>query len=109
MRKELDFIWGPDNEQLLFVVYYAGHGRINSARQAEWTCKSYASYASVDWSAIQSLCAKAKSDVLILLDTCAAASSSMRSQYGVMEAIVACGFESKAPPPGKHSFHEHTH
>jgi hypothetical protein len=28
----------------------------------------------------------------------------MRSQYGVMEAIVACGFESRAPPPGEHSF-----
>ena len=86
------------------MVYYAGHGRINSARQAEWTCKRDPNYASLDWSAIQSLFAKAKSDVLILLDTCAAASSTMRSQYGVMEAIVACGFESKAPPPGEHSF-----
>jgi len=39
-----------------------------------------------------------------LLDTCAVASSTMRVQYGVTEAIAACGFESRAPPPGEHSF-----
>jgi hypothetical protein len=100
MSKTINFIRASDNSRNLFVVYYAGHGRINSARQAEWTCGQ----SSVDWSAVQSLFAKAKSDVLILLDTCAAASSAMRSQYGVMEAIVACGFESRAPPPGEHSF-----
>lgn len=100
MSKTISFIRASDNSRNLFVVYYAGHGRINGARQAEWTCGQ----SSVDWSAVQSLFAKAKSDVLILLDTCAAASSAMRSEYGVMEAIVACGFESRAPPPGEYSF-----
>jgi hypothetical protein len=105
MSNAIDIIRASDSDQNLFIVYYAGHGRINEARQAEWTCKGRdPNYASVDWSAIQSLFAKARSDILILLDTCAAASSTMRSQYGVMEAIVACGFESKAPPPGEHSF-----
>jgi hypothetical protein len=61
-------------------------------------------FTSVGWSEIQSLFAKARSDVLILLDTCAAASSTMRSQYGTMEAIGACGFESRDPPPGEYSF-----
>ncbi|KAG0646907.1 hypothetical protein D0Z07_6466 [Hyphodiscus hymeniophilus] len=105
MSKSIDAIRTSDNDQNLFIIYYAGHGRINEARQAEWTCRGRdPNYASVDWSAIQSLFAKARSDVLVLLGTCAAASSTMRSQYGVMEAIVACGFESKAPPPGEHSF-----
>jgi hypothetical protein len=104
MSKTIDLIRASDNDRNLFIIYYAGHGRINSARQAEWTCNQDPNYASVDWSAIQSLFAKAKSDVLILLDTCAAASSTMRSQYGVMEAIVACGFESRAAPPGEYSF-----
>ena len=105
MSNAIDIIRASDDDQNLFIIYYAGHGRINEARQAEWTCRGRdPNYASVDWSAIQSLFAKARSDVLILLDTCAAASSTMRSQYGVMEAIVACGFESKAPPPGEHSF-----
>ena len=104
MSKAIDLIRASDNDRNLFIVYYAGHGRINSARQAEWTCNQDPNYASVDWSAIQSLFAKAKSDVLILLDTCAAASSTMRSQYGVMEAIVSSGFESRAAPPGEYSF-----
>jgi hypothetical protein len=104
MSKSIDMLRSADNDRNLFILYYAGHGRINSARQAEWVCGQGPEYASVDWSAIQSLFAKARSDVLILLDTCAAASSTMRSQYGTMEAIVACGFESRAPPPGEHSF-----
>jgi len=41
--------------------------------------------------------------VLILLDTCAAASSATISQFAVMETIAACGFERRAPPLGEHS------
>jgi hypothetical protein len=104
MSKSIDLLRSADNDRNLFVLYYGGHGRISSARQAEWTCGQGPDHASVDWSAIQSLFAKARSDVLILLDTCAAASSTMRSQYGTMEAIVACGFESRAAPPGEYSF-----
>jgi hypothetical protein len=37
MSKAIDFIRASDNDRNLFVVYYAGHGRINSARQAEYT------------------------------------------------------------------------
>jgi hypothetical protein len=58
----------------------------------------------VHWSAIQTLFAEAMSDTLILLDTCAAASATTRSQHGSMEVIMASGFEAKAPPPGEHSF-----
>jgi hypothetical protein len=104
MSKSIDLLRSADNDRNLFILYYAGHGRISSARQAEWICGQGPDHASVDWSAIQSLFAKARSDVLILLDTCAAASSTMRSQYGNMEAIVACGFESRAAPPGEYSF-----
>jgi hypothetical protein len=105
MSNAINLLRASDNERNLFIIYYAGHGRINHARQAEWTCRGREpDFATADWLAIQSLFAKAKSDVLILLDTCAAASSAMRSRFGVMEAIVACGFESRAPPPGEHSF-----
>jgi len=34
MRKMLDSIQAYDNDQNLLVLYYAGHGRMNSARQA---------------------------------------------------------------------------
>jgi len=103
MRKTLDFIQACDNDQNLFVLYYAGHGRMNSARQAEWVFGQSPNSPFVDWSAIQGLFGTAKSDVLILLDTCAAASSATTSQFAVMETIAACGFERRAPPPGEHS------
>jgi hypothetical protein len=76
---------------------------MNSARQAEWVFGQGPDSPFVDWSAIQGLFGTAKSDVLILLDTCAAASSATTSQFAVMETIAACGFERIAPPPGQHS------
>jgi hypothetical protein len=103
IRKTLDFIQDCDNNQNLFVLYYAGHGRMNSARQAEWVFRQGSDSPFVDWSAVQGLFGTAKSDVLILLDTCAAASSATTSQFAVMETIAACGFERRAPPPGEHS------
>jgi hypothetical protein len=103
MRKTLDFIQDCDNNQNLFVLYYAGHGRMNSARQAEWVFRQGSDSPFVDWSAVQGLFGTAKSDVLIPLDTCAAASSATTSQFAVMETIAACGFERRAPPPGEHS------
>lgn len=98
------FIRDADSETNLFIVYYGGHGRINTERQAEWLCRRDPNSARVHWSAIQTLFAEAQSDVLILLDACAAASATTKSLRGSMEAIMACGFESKAPPPGEHSF-----
>lgn len=58
----------------------------------------------VQWYALQTLFEQAKSDVLILLDCCAAASSAAGSATGVTEVIAACGFESRAPGVGEHSF-----
>lgn len=46
----------------------------------------------------------AESDVLILLDCCAAASSISGTGSGVTEVIAACGFETWAPGVGEHSF-----
>lgn len=98
------FLQEHDAEGNLFVVYYGGHGSINSARQNEWWCKRSPGSPSVDWSAIQTLFSTAVSDVLVLLDCCAAASSTPGSRSGTMEAIAACGWESQAPPPGEFSF-----
>jgi len=103
MRKTLDFIDAYDNDRNLFVLYYAGHGRMNIARQAEWVFGQSQNSPFVDWSAIQGLFGTAQSDVLILLDTCAAASSATTPQFAVIETIAACGFERRAPPPGEHS------
>ena len=47
---------------------------------------------------------EADTDVLILLDCCAAASSSADTGNGVTELIAACGFETWAPGVSQHSF-----
>lgn len=61
-------------------------------------------YASLEWSAIQTLFAKAQLDVLLLLDCCAAASAAPTIGLAITETIAACGFESIAPQPGRYSF-----
>jgi len=98
------FLQEFDAEDNLFIVYYGGHGTINQARQNQWRCNRSPNSPFVDWSAVQALFATAISDVLVLLDCCAAASSALGSGSNVMEAIAACGFETRAPPPGIYSF-----
>ncbi|KAH7336047.1 hypothetical protein BKA65DRAFT_562927 [Rhexocercosporidium sp. MPI-PUGE-AT-0058] len=99
------FLQKFDEEGNLFIVYYGGHGTINSARQNQWWCTRQPDSPFVDWSAIQTLFGTARSDVLILLDCCAAASSAAGGMgTGTMEAIAACGWEMRAPPPGEYSF-----
>lgn len=58
----------------------------------------------VQWSGLQTMLEQAASDVLILLDCCAAASSASDAGKGVTELLAACGFETWAPGVGKHSF-----
>jgi hypothetical protein len=52
LMKTGEFIRDADNDNNLFIVYYGGHGRINSERQAEWLCRRDPSSARVHWSAI---------------------------------------------------------
>ena len=63
-------------------------------------------YASLQWYAIQPLFEQADSDVLLILDCCAAASGAPTEGHrsSVTETIAACGFETWAPQPGRHSF-----
>lgn len=93
----------PDN---LLIVYYGGHGLINDARQGVWTCKSDLNQGSLPWHAIQPHFEQADCDVLLLLDCCAAASGAPTNSESasVTETIAACGFETWAPRPGRHSF-----
>ncbi|KAK0127369.1 hypothetical protein ONS96_006918 [Cadophora gregata f. sp. sojae] len=104
MSKVVDVVEENDGSGNLVIVYYAGHGGINSSRGATWTCKQDPAYASLEWSAIQTLFEKADFDVLLLLDCCAAASAAPAVGSAVTETIAACGFESIAPLPGRYSF-----
>ncbi|KAH7004659.1 hypothetical protein EDB82DRAFT_56746 [Fusarium venenatum] len=105
-QKVLSFVEEHENEDTLLIIYYGGHGVINKARQSTWSCKRDKSYATVEWSAIQTLFETAKCDVLLLLDCCAAASAAPlteRTTY-MMETIAACGFETWTSSPGAQSF-----
>ncbi|KAH7348578.1 hypothetical protein BKA65DRAFT_262573 [Rhexocercosporidium sp. MPI-PUGE-AT-0058] len=104
MSKVVDVVEENDGNGGLVIVYYAGHAGINSSRGATWTCKQDPAYASLEWSAIQTLFEKADFDVLLLLDCCAAASAAPAVGSAVTETIAACGFESIAPQPGRYSF-----
>ena len=61
-------------------------------------------YASLDWSAVQTLFESTISDVLLLLDCCSAASSAPKGGTALTETIAACGWESIAAEPGRFSF-----
>ncbi|MCJ1351262.1 MAG: hypothetical protein MMC33_001246 [Icmadophila ericetorum] len=80
-KKLLGFMDDHEAQDSLLILYYGGHGDI------------------------QTQLAESKSDVLILLDCCAAGSSVDSTNSGVViEVIAACEFESKAPLIGEHSF-----
>ncbi|KUJ21390.1 uncharacterized protein LY89DRAFT_432694 [Mollisia scopiformis] len=106
MHKALQVVDDYGESDTLFIVYYAGHGRMNTSRQAEWTCSVDNKPISLQWHAIQTLFEQADSDVLLLLDCCAAASGVLTGSdnTNVTETIAACGFETWAPQPGRHSF-----
>ncbi|KAM5363185.1 hypothetical protein ACJZ2D_012150 [Fusarium nematophilum] len=105
-HKALSFVEEHEKEDTLLIVYYGGHGVINKARQSTWSCKRDKAYATVEWSAIQTLFEMAKCDVLLLLDCCAGASAAPLTERptNIKETIAACGFETWTPRPGPQSF-----
>ncbi|TVY34603.1 hypothetical protein LOCC1_G008506, partial [Lachnellula occidentalis] len=99
---------GDNSPDTLLIFYYAGHGSIHEDRNdAIWDSNQSEGSPSMPSSGIQGLLEEARSDVIMLHDTCHSADTSVtrRSQlHGVTELIAACGFETTAPGPGQHSF-----
>ncbi|KAH7407907.1 hypothetical protein BKA64DRAFT_706308 [Cadophora sp. MPI-SDFR-AT-0126] len=106
MGKAFKMVQDFGTKDNLLIVYYAGHGGMNSSRQPLWTCTGEPSSPYLQWYAIQTIFEQAEADVLLLLDCCAAASSAPADGQcnSVTETIAACGFETWAPQPGRHSF-----
>ncbi|KAN0095444.1 hypothetical protein V8E51_016155 [Hyaloscypha variabilis] len=106
MEKALQVVRDFGKADNLLIVYYAGHGHMNASRQAMWSCTSDTTKGSISWHAVQTLFEQADSDILLLLDCCAAASGALTeaSSTSVTKTIAACGFETWAPQPGRHSF-----
>ncbi|KAL9008736.1 MAG: hypothetical protein Q9173_006169 [Seirophora scorigena] len=104
VRRVMQLLDESESGEKLLIVYYGGHGKMNEDRQCVWICNQQANAATLQWSSIQTMLEEADSDVLILLDCCAAGSSAGGSGKGITQLIAACGFESFAPGVGKHSF-----
>ncbi|KAG7290960.1 hypothetical protein NEMBOFW57_000966 [Staphylotrichum longicolle] len=95
MLKIGDMVKQHESDETLFVVYYAGHARIDESRQSTWCA----------WSAIQTLLERSISDILILLDCCAgAASATFPTGQSITETISASSWDAIAPDPGRYSF-----
>ncbi|CAG8979102.1 hypothetical protein HYALB_00000233 [Hymenoscyphus albidus] len=104
MSLVLHFLEDYGSSDNLMVVYYGGHGVINSIGQTTWLSKQESISPFLDWTAIQGLFEETESDVLFLLDCCAVATSSGGGGQGVTETIAACGLEPWPPGPERNLF-----
>ncbi|KAL6877983.1 hypothetical protein HDV57DRAFT_499646 [Trichoderma longibrachiatum] len=94
-----------ESPDTLFIVYYGGHARIDESRQSTWCATREHDSPWLQWSAIQTLLERSKSDVLILLDCCAgAASATFPTSNSITETISASSWDAIAPDPGRYSF-----
>ncbi|KAK0386260.1 hypothetical protein NLU13_6097 [Sarocladium strictum] len=94
-----------ESPETLFIVYYGGHARIDESRQSTWCATRDSDSPWLQWSAIQTLLERSKSDVLILLDCCAgAASATFPTGNSITETISASSWDAIAPDPGRYSF-----
>lgn len=104
VKRITEFLEACEDRKNLLIVYYAGHGRLNDDRQLVGACHATPSSPTMKWLGIQNMLEQAESDVLILLDCCAGASSASEAGVGVTEVIAACGLETWAPGVSEHSF-----
>ncbi|KAK5989104.1 hypothetical protein PT974_10602 [Cladobotryum mycophilum] len=94
-----------ESQDTLYIVYYGGHARIDESRQSTWCATREIDSPWLQWSAIQTLLERSKSDVLILLDCCAgAASATFPTGNSITETISASSWDAIAPDPGRYSF-----
>ncbi|KAK3295519.1 uncharacterized protein B0H64DRAFT_459852 [Chaetomium fimeti] len=105
MLKIGDLVKQHESDETLFVVYYAGHARIDESRQSTWCANRHPGSPWLQWSAIQTLLERSVSDVMILLDCCAgAASATFPTGKSITETISASSWDAIAPDPGRYSF-----
>ncbi|KAH7313373.1 tyrosine-protein phosphatase non-receptor type 6 [Stachybotrys elegans] len=105
MMKIGQLIKEHESPDTLFLIYYGGHARIDESRQSTWCATRDTDSAWLQWSAIQTLLERSKSDVLILLDCCAgAASATFPTGNSITETISASSWDAIAPDPGRYSF-----
>lgn len=127
-----NFVAKEDSENGLLVIYYAGHGHTEAASLGRITLSGYANavtntsytqlicnsqftddesekrFASIEWSSVELILSKTKSDVLEIFDCCHAgllcAQAEYRSFTRSFEILTACAHHQRTPAPGPRSF-----
>ena len=101
-----DFRKAYDYESSLLILYYGGHGSLDSNKQRPsrsiWQANQQNGSASLVWSDLQGILERAKSDVVFILDCCFAASASRCA--GSKEGLWACNSEVTTTGVNDNSF-----
>lgn len=99
-----DYLRKRDAKKNLIIVYYGGHAYMDEQKRCIMSHLGRGS-SEVQWDALQVNLEQAESDVLLLLDCCAAGSAiSTCRGSATKELLVACGFETRTPGVGNRSF-----
>ncbi|KAF2162489.1 hypothetical protein M409DRAFT_27112 [Zasmidium cellare ATCC 36951] len=110
-----NFVASEDSENGLLLVYYAGHGHTEAASLGRITLsgaytedESEKKFASIEWSSVELVLSKTKSDVLEIFDCCHAGllctQAEFRSFTRCFEILAACAHNQRTPAPGPNSF-----
>jgi hypothetical protein len=95
MDKAEELIEAKDSDRNLFILYYAGHGRVDRERHVVWSRTEDVWPVSVDSFEFQGLFANSTSDILNLFDSVAPTLATVKkSQNQVIETIAARGYNS---------------
>ncbi|TQV90092.1 C2H2 finger domain-containing protein [Cordyceps javanica] len=81
----------------LLIIYYSGHGYRASDGQLYWACSPQDHSIRLAWDGVRCALQDAQSDILLLLDTCAAPDS-IASTHGLKQVIAACSPEATRQP-----------
>ncbi|KFA80432.1 hypothetical protein S40288_07061 [Stachybotrys chartarum IBT 40288] len=74
----------------LLIIYYAGHGYVGSDGHLYWACTPRKGAAKLKWDGVRRLFEDARSDILLLLDTCSVPDPPITGSHGIKQAIAAC-------------------
>ncbi|CAJ2502530.1 Uu.00g099240.m01.CDS01 [Anthostomella pinea] len=92
---------GPDH---LLIVYYAGYGYVGVDNQLFWACNAREDAPRLKWSGFRCLFEESPSDMLLLLDTCAAREQPGLGGSSVKQVIATSTPEQYSRDPGARSF-----
>ncbi|KAI1081078.1 hypothetical protein F5B20DRAFT_536696 [Whalleya microplaca] len=95
---------GPDH---LLIVYYTGHGFLGADNQLFWTCNAGEGAPKLKWNGFRCLFEETQSDMLLLLDTCAAKEPPVAGGNSVKQVIATSTPEQYSRDSSSRSFTSH--